>query len=45
MNPKLMFPGLKEVRLPLRRQTARAAAVSLLGAARALFQAPDATTE
>jgi CRP-like cAMP-binding protein len=41
MKPKLTFPGLKELRLPL-RQTAGAAGVSLLGAARALFHEPDA---
>jgi CRP-like cAMP-binding protein len=41
MNGKPTFPGLKELRLPLRTDTGAPAPISLIGAARALFRLPD----
>jgi CRP-like cAMP-binding protein len=42
MNTKVMFPGLKELMLPVRPGAGSAAPMSVIGAARALLRLPDA---
>jgi CRP-like cAMP-binding protein len=42
MNTKVMFPGLKELMLPVRPGDGSAAPMSVIGAARALLRLPDA---